>query len=98
MTQDEAAYAAHKQWQDNQTFTSFSDPGPGPDEAFGAGFDAGAEYIRQRVLKLWDDNGAWIPGPVYRELAALLHVPPERTLTERFGGKSKPSAARPPTY
>lgn len=50
-----------------------------------------AEEIRAAVLKLWDDNGAWIPGGDYLRLAEALGVPPERTLTHRQGGGSRPS-------
>ena len=50
-----------------------------------------AETIRSNVLKLWDDNDAWIPGADYARLAKALDLPPERLLTYRSGGESTPS-------
>jgi hypothetical protein len=61
-----------------------------PDDIFLAGFDAGVEVIRDAVLKLWDDNDAWIAGGNFRELAKALGVPPERTQTYRQAGESRP--------
>lgn len=49
-----------------------------------------AEEIRAAVLKLWDDNGAWIPGGDYANLARALGVDPVRLKTHRDGGQSRP--------
>ena len=46
--------------------------------------------VRDAVLKLWDDNNAWIPGADYKRLADALGVPHERTRSHRQGGESKP--------
>lgn len=56
-----------------------------------------AEEIRERVLRLWDQNGAWIPGVAYARLAYALGVPAERTLTHRHGGQSRPGPVVVPT-
>lgn len=90
MTEQEAAYSAWEQRQQERSYHGFSQP-VASEENFIAGFEAGAAHIREAVLKLWDENGAWIGGGRYRELAEILHVPPERTQTQRTGGEPRPS-------
>ena len=43
------------------------------------------------VLKLWDDNNAWIPGAAFEEFANALGIDPMRTLPVRHGGQSQPT-------
>jgi hypothetical protein len=45
--------------------------------------------MRERVLRLWDDQDAWIPGAAYKELADALGVSHERTKSHRQGGQSR---------
>ena len=85
------AYEALDAWKADLPIVGFSVPARTADDGFIAGYDAGTEAIRAAVLKLWDENDAWIPGADYRRLAAALGVPPERTLTYRNHGESKPS-------
>lgn len=46
--------------------------------------------VRERVLNLWDNENAWIPGVSYGALADALGVPHKRLLTHRDGGYSRP--------
>lgn len=46
--------------------------------------------VRERVLNLWDNENAWIPGASYGALADALGVPHKRMLTHRDGGYSRP--------
>jgi hypothetical protein len=93
------AYAALDRWREGHGYRAYGvdynavDDSADPDGAFVAGFEAGWDELRDRILRLWDDNDAWIPGGDYARLAAVLVVPPERTQTHRDKppGLSKPS-------
>lgn len=86
-TEDTEAVTALDLWRAEQAYSA------DVDAPFLAGFQAGADWIRQAVLKLWDENDAWIPGADYQRLAAALGIAPQRAQTYRKGGLSRPAQA-----
>ena len=88
---DKDAYKALDEWKAGLPMVGFSQPARTADDGFVMGFEAGCAFIRDKILHLWDENDAWIPGVDYKRLAAALEVPPERTETYRKGGQSKPA-------
>lgn len=62
---------------------------------FLAGYEAGHDELRDRLLKLWDDNDGWIAGADFARLARVLGVEPRRVKSHRMGGESTPSVDNP---
>jgi hypothetical protein len=86
-----AATRAMERWFAGQAFQGYGeDSRTTAEDGFGAGFEAGIEWLRERVLSVWDMSGAWVPGGRSAVLAEALGVPKDRTLSHRHGGQSSP--------